>query len=330
MKNKFSLYSSSTKLLIKEASKRKIQINYIYPGNLLEFVFNDHQEYIYNQQISKTSCVALQICKHKEITKILLKKSGLNITKGIIIDIKKPLMNFEKNNLKYPIITKPLFGAHGDLIFTNINNINDLKQKITNYQNKYDKILIEEQFIGNDYRIFATKEKTIAIIKRVPANIIGDGVNNIKQLIEIKNRDSRRKDSKIHGALTKIKIDNIVLSYLKMQKISLNYIPKKNKVIFLRNNANISTGGDSIDCTDKAHESVKKIAVRAINAIPGLCYGGVDIMTKDITKKQNKSDYVILEVNANPGFDMHHFPYQGKPRNIAKEIIDVAFPETKK
>ena len=50
---------------------------------------------------------------------------------------------------------------------------------------------------------------------------------------------------------------------------------------------------------------------------------------QDISKKPTKNSYIIIEINASPGIFMHHSPYKGRPRNVAKEIIDILFPETK-
>ena len=100
--------------------------------------------------------------------------------------------------------------------------------------------------------------------------------------------------------------------------------------IYLRNESSVSTGGDSIDVTDLVHPDLKKIAIKAVRAIPGLAYAGVDLMTnKDISKKPTKNSYIVLEINSSPGIDIHHFPFKGKSRDVAKGIIDILFPETK-
>lgn len=104
----------------------------------------------------------------------------------------------------------------------------------------------------------------------------------------------------------------------------------RDQKIYLRKNSNLSTGGDSIDLTDETHPELKKIAVKAINAIPGLAYGGVDLMSsRDISKKPTKNSYIILEINSSPGISMHYDPIKGKTRDVAKDVIDLLFPETK-
>ena len=330
MNKKYLSFTSSTQLLIKEALSRGIKVDPIYPRRLLKLIYKNHIEYIFNQQISKTSGVGLKICDNKSITKELVKKAGLKVAKGILLEIEK--FNESEKEIKkltFPVIIKPLSESHGTSVITNINDIQELKLILKRFKNKYKEILIEEQFVGEDYRFFTTKNKVLGVIKRIPANVTGDGKHTVRQLINIKNKDSRRGEKRSYKALMKIETDDIVLDYLKKQKMTLNTILKNDQIIYLRKNANISTGGDSIDCTDIAHKSIKDIAVKAIRSIPGLCYGGVDIMTKDITKLPGSDNYILLEINASPGFDIHTYPYQGKGRDIAGEIVNIAFPETR-
>ena len=47
---------------------------------------------------------------------------------------------------------------------------------------------------------------------------------------------------------------------------------------------------------------------------------GIDIITDNISKPLTKNSGLI-EVNSCPGVRMHHFPHEGKPRNVAREIL---------
>jgi len=175
----------------------------------------------------------------------------------------------------------------------------------------------------------ATKRKVIGVINREPANVTGDGTHGIGELVEMKNRDPKRGDE--HDSfLTKIKIDGTVIKKLSEQGLTPDSVPANGVKIYLRNNSNLSTGGDSVDYTDIIHPGYKKIAVRAVRAIPGLAYSGIDLMSRDISEKPAPGSYIIIEMNSSPGLRSHHEPYSGKSRDAAKEIIDMLFPETKK
>jgi len=307
--------------IIEEAKRRGIKVIAILDGIIDLFNLEDHTEYLCKQFISKTSAVATYITNNKEVTKVFLQRAGLNVPRGKAYDrddFESAEREIEK--LNWPLIIKPTASAKGDSVFTNISTTQELSTAWQQVAQKHQKILIEEMFEGQDYRIFALPEKVIAITQRIPANVIGDGKKTIKELIEEKNGDEKR--------LVKIQVDEIAVSFLEKSGFALDSVLEKDKLVFLRKNANISTGGDIVDVTDNVHESVKTLAIKAIKAVPGLAYGGVDLMSKDVTIEQNDGNYTILEINASASIKMHHFPTTGKPRNVAKEIVDIMFPET--
>ena len=330
-----SIKSISTTLLSDEAIRRGIKVDHInyYQEKMafLELSYRKHFEYIIGQNISKTSSAANYAVENKALTKSLLSREKISVAEGALFHKNKisEAYKFIKR-IGYPIVIKINDGAHGNLVYIGINNIKDCKRAIDCILKESDYILIEKEFKGKEFRFITTTKKVLAVTYRDPANVIGDGIHNIKELVKIKNSDPMRGE-KNEKPLTKIKIDNITKQNLIEQNIKLDYIPNKKQKIYLRKESNISTGGDSIDVTDKVHQELKKIAVKAVQAIHGLAYAGVDLMAnKDISKKPTKSSYIIVELNSSPGIYPQRFPYKGKPRNVAGEIIDILFPETKK
>ena len=94
-------------------------------------------------------------------------------------------------------------------------------------------------------------------------------------------------------------------------------MPDPQKVVFLRDNANLSTGGTAIDVTEQVHPSNSALAVRAARAL-GLNVAGVDLVAERIDRLDPAA--TIIEVNASPGIRMHHYPTEGKPRDAGGKI----------
>ena len=94
---------------------------------------------------------------------------------------------------------------------------------------------------------------------------------------------------------------------------------------FLKENGNISTGGEAVDCTDRIHPENSSFAVRAASVI-GLDIAGIDIACQDISQPITATGGAIIEVNAAPGIRMHLYPSKGKRQNVAESIIDMLFP----
>lgn len=325
MKKEFNI---ATKLLLEECKKRGGKIETIYPGLVAKIDIRGHIEYTYNQYFSTLSAVANRSCANKAITREFLKLNTVSVADGREFSIleQKRAIEFAKSK-DWNIVLKPTDGGKGDCVFSNINNLKEFLFCWDRLFKKYKTALLEKKFEGKEYRILATREKVLAITYRKPANVVGDGEHTIKELIDDKNSDPRRSDD-IGDPVVKIIVDDVVLNKLKAEKKALSDIPFKGEVVYLRDNSNISTGGESIDFTDIAHPDVKANAIKAVQSIPGLLYAGVDYMTNDISCPQDKDNYIIVEINSSPGFDLHHFPYEGRPRNVTKDIIDLIFPET--
>ncbi|MFW7394673.1 bifunctional glutamate--cysteine ligase/glutathione synthetase, partial [Vagococcus fluvialis] len=103
------------------------------------------------------------------------------------------------------------------------------------------------------------------------------------------------------------------------------------QVVYLRENSNVSTGGDSIDVTDDMDESYKKIAEEAVEAL-GAKICGIDLIIPDKTIKGNKKDtsYGIIEGNFNPAMHMHIYPFAGTGRRLTMNVLELLYPDIKK
>jgi D-alanine-D-alanine ligase-like ATP-grasp enzyme len=225
---------------------------------------------------------------------------------------------------------KPSHGLQGKAITMNITDEERytlaIKQALEFTTEEDSGVVVEEQFSGKEYRVLCTRKKVVGIIHRIPANVIGDGVSTVKQLIDKKNSDPRRGKT-LDFALFVIEIDANLIENLSKQNLTLESVPPSGQHIRLRSVSNIMQGGDSIDMTDLVHPSVKEIAVKAITAIPGLGFAGVDFMSTDITALQTSQTYIIVEINSSPGLCIHEFPYEGQRRYTDREFLYVLFPE---
>lgn len=323
----------STYLIANEAERRGIKVNTLITKgvyktkSLLEFQYGGATKYMVGQRVPDTDSVAFWLQKNKYYTKLFLKKRGISVARGEVFSA-QDIESIKKytQEIGYPVVAKKVDGTHGDDVYVNIRSEGDLLNILENFSQN---VLIEEMFSGTEYRIFATRDKFVAATNRIPANVTGDGITDIENLIKEKNADPRRSDGYTTGLVT-IKIDEDLKNFLAKRNLNLSSVPKEGEKIFLRENSNISTGGDSIDVTDLIHPDIKSLAVEAVKSIPGLAYAGVDFLTKkDITVKPSPDSYVIIELNDSPMISMHHFPYEGKERNAAGVIVDIFFPETK-
>jgi glutamate--cysteine ligase len=121
--------------------------------------------------------------------------------------------------------------------------------------------------------------------------------------------------------LEKIQLGEAESIFLQAQQKEFDYIPKQDETVFLRENSNISTGGDSIDFTDDIPDSYKQIAIQAAHALQ-VKITGLDMIIKDITEQPTPDNYAIIELNFNPAIHIHCHPYKGKNRKINEKLMD--------
>lgn len=313
------------RLIIKEALLRKIKvekIDYLPDGGaLFELSYKGHIEYVSKRFTSKTCTFAARCTSDKNLTKIFLRKAGLNMPRSKVFykgEMKTALEFIDE--IGYPVVIKMNNGEDGKNVFVGMDNAEESKKAIRKIIKTGDRFLVEKEFKGKEFRLLASRDKFIAATGRTPAYVLGDGKHNIRELVK----------AKFHH-LEKVKIDYVLKEYLAKQGLDLEFVPAENHQVFIRKTASISTGGERIDVTDQVHPEIKKIAVKTVRAIPGLLYGGVDLISnQDISKKPTKNSYAIIEVNSWPGLELHHNLSFGKSRNVVKEIVDILFPETKK
>lgn len=315
----------STQIIIAEAFKRELKVEVVdRQNNFIRISNGKITEYIKDaSKTSKDSLISYFIMENKNVTKQILHENNLNAPQG------KQFASLEEAKKHYPtlstqdIVVKPNNTNYGiGISFLTSNFSAQDYETAINHALQFDSTVIAEAFIsGEEHRFLIVDYQTAAVCKRVPANVIGDGENNIKRLVEIKNQDPRRGlNHKL--PLEKIQLGETELELLKKQNLTPESIPDNNQQIFLRQNSNISTGGDSFDTTDDIHPSYKKIAETAASLV-GASIAGIDMIIEDVTQPANHDNYSIIEMNFNPVLYIHNFPYQGKNRDVGAKILDL-------
>jgi cyanophycin synthetase len=113
---------------------------------------------------------------------------------------------------------------------------------------------------------------------------------------------------------------------LDRQGLTLDAVPEAGKLVYLRENANLSTGGVAVDATDEICAENQRLCLRAAQAV-GLDVAGVDLVVENPGRPAVQTGGAVIEVNAAPGIRMHHYPMSGQPRDAAGAIVDWLFPE---
>lgn len=325
--------TNSSRLVIEAAERQGIEWR-IHPGTqVVTLSYNGQERSYYHQVPSSTTAIAKYICNRKKVTSNILQQAGVRVPKSFRItpDHDEAYLQTVFDTLQKPLVVKPNNGTWGLHITVGIATFDEYRAAIqfaTEYKpSEHSYVVVEEMFDGEEYRILLTRDKVIGVLQRIPANVVGDGVQTIQQLIQQKNQEPIRNAPDSRRSHKKIRVTEAVQKNLVEQSVTLETIPQSGVLIQLKKVSNVSQGGDAIDVTDQVHPSVKKIALKAIRAVPGLSFTGIDFMTKDISQPQTEETYTIIEMNDSPGFDIHDRPYRGKNRHAAEAFLQLLFPD---
>jgi cyanophycin synthetase len=316
----------STLRICEEAKKRGIPILRIGQNSMFQLGYGKYSKTIEATLDGDTSAIAVDIAQDKLLTKEILEQSCLPVANGMKVESKAEAISGAKD-IGYPVVLKQQFGNQGKGVIPNIKDEKELSDAYELLADDYKDIILEKHINGRDFRVCSVFGDIVAVSERIAPYILGDGISSVEKLIQDINEDPRRGEGH-EKELTKIKIDGALIKYLEQKHYSLNSIlPYKGK-LNLKDNANLSTGGFAIDCTDLICEENIAICKRAASAV-GLNICGIDIICEDIGKPVNEGG-AIIEINAAPGIRMHHNPSMGTKRNVASHIVDKLFKDIPK
>ncbi|PJZ40384.1 bifunctional glutamate--cysteine ligase/glutathione synthetase [Leptospira kmetyi] len=313
----------STQIVIRDALNRGLEVEVLDRKNHFLRLKDSKGNVQYVKEASKTaidSYMSFLVMENKTISKIVMYESGLDVPPGDSFAEADAAFSFWQKNSDRKMVVKPVttnFGI-GITILAPRASEEDAKKAIKIAFNHSESVIVEEFAEGNEYRFLVIGNESIAVCNRIPANVTGDGIHTIEELVSIKNEDPRRGVGHV-TPLEKIQLADTELDVLHQSGFRKDSIPSKDQKVFLRKNSNISTGGDSLDVTDLAHPYYKELAVKAAASV-GAKICGVDIILKDLEKK---GDYRILELNFNPVLYIHNYPYEGKNRDVGNKILDL-------
>ena len=214
--------------------------------------------------------------------------------------------------LGFPVIVKPNGGSQG----SGVSLVQNKREFYTSMRSIFKRervALVQKVVKGKDYRVVVLDNRVISAYERIPLNVTGGGKSMISKLLKIKQHNflilNRDTHIKMNDPRIKIKLGH--------QKMTLRSVLKKGEQVYLLDNANLSSGGDSIDVTKNIHSAFKKIVIQLTKDM-GLRLCGVDVMVRG-TISQKPNVYWILEINAAPGLD--HYSKTGKKQQKIVEDL---------
>jgi cyanophycin synthetase len=326
-----------TRKLKEEAESRDIPVEYLdenrkYPRSgsgsrrrlsLLQLGQGKFQKRIWAPYVSTDSFIAAEVASNKELTSTLLRKAGLPVPRSISVADEESAAR-AASEIGYPVVVKPLDGSQGRGVGVYLEDEAAVRAHypLALRETQSGMVLVEKFVVGRHFRILVVGGRFVAAAERLPGHVVGDGSHTLRELVELSNADPTRALK--HKA--RIAFDDRTIALAQKQGYDPEDILPRGVRVPLVLTCNISTGGTSIDCTDDIHPDNLAICEQAAKII-GLDVAGIDLIALDIAQSVQETDGAICEVNGGPGlFVVHSQPFEGKPRDVIRPVIDHLFP----
>ncbi|HRX71506.1 MAG: N-acetylglutaminylglutamine synthetase [Gammaproteobacteria bacterium] len=259
-----------------------------------------------------TSAIAMSRCDDKRVTRNVLTASGLRMPAQILADDPETVRDFLAHHQR--VVVKPARGEQGHGVQVDLRTPDTVEAAITNARRFCDDVIVEEMVDGEDLRIIVIGYQIVAAATRRPAEITGDGHQNIRTLIE---KQSRRRQAATGGE-SHIPVDTETLRCIEATGYTLDSVLPAGQRLRVRKTANLHTGGTIHDVTDQVHPQVREVAEQAARALE-IPVVGFDFMVPDLAGEP----YAIIEANERPGLANH------EPQPTAQRFVDLLFPHSR-
>ncbi|MET7965245.1 N-acetylglutaminylglutamine synthetase [Micromonospora sp. NPDC005305] len=259
-----------------------------------------------------TSAVAMSRCDDKRVTRRILTEAGLSVPRG-------RTATGDADDLAFladvgPVVVKPARGEQGNGITVGVRTPEALNSAVDLARRFCPDVLIEELRAGEDLRVIVIDHEVVAAAVRRPAQITGDGVHDVTELIE---RQSRRRAAATGGE-SRIPIDDMTREVVAEAGHRMHDVLPEGQVLAVRRTANLHTGGTIHDVTAELHPAIAEACVTASRALD-IPVTGLDLLVP----AADRPEHVFIEANERPGLANH------EPQPTAERFVDLLFPGTR-
>ena len=246
-----------------------------------------------------TGTLATRVATDKRSTHLMMRAAGIPVAEQYVVkDIETALDRAD--TLGYPVVLKANHMELGYGVESDLRDAIALRHAWKSLSKHKRTMLIEKHVPGDVYRINVIDGKTKITVLRLSAEVIGDGVHKVTELIEIANQDPQRSNNRF-SPYELLKLNDIALDMLARQNLAQDSIPAVGQRVLLGLKTNRKDGGTShVLGPDAIHPVNLRLAERAAEILR-LNIAGVDLLLPDVSVSWRKAGGHVCEVNSAPG-----------------------------
>jgi cyanophycin synthetase len=308
----------NTKIILQEAKKLGLKAEIIYPERQLIELSKGSKKILIlrNFRINLSRFDNKEYSLFKDLSYFFWQKNNIPIPKTItVFSFREAKRGIKK--IPLPLVIKDAQASRSKNLWANLSNLKKTFSILKNlFSSPFIKAVIIQEFVqGKEFRILVLKNRILGIAQLIPPVLIGNNRLTIKRLIKELERKIK----------CQIVIDQEMKDLIKKQGFSFNSILPANQKLFLREYSKVKEGGQIKNLSsDSLHPEIKKMCLKAVKVV-GLELAGLDIIAENLSKSPKEQKIKFIEINGRPDVYIHHYPNEGQPVNVTREILKHIF-----
>ena len=320
--------SDRTRCLMHEAKRRKIYMMHFKCGAIKDLFIARYE--------GTTRCfdglprpvgpeaASLAWMDNKPKMRARFAEAGIPIARGESVFTEKEAVRVF-HSLTKPLIVKPHSGSRSRHTTIHIHTESELRVAFRKAKQLSPFALIEEELAGFVYRGTLIGGELVAVMRREPPHIVGDGTRSVRELVDAENGRTERNGATFHPIAT----GGGAAAELARQHFTWESVPKRGEFVTLHQKISRGVGASTTDVTDLMHPENRAL-LQKVGAVLKDPLVGVDFIISDIARSwRGEIQCGVIECNSLPFIDLHHYPLHGAVRNVAGALWDIIFPESK-
>ena len=231
----------STAALVRAAEERRIPWIRLNEQSLIQFGHGRFQQRVQATITSRTPHISVELASDKEETNRILAHLGLPVPHQRLVHREEDAVTAAER-IGYPVVVKPFNANHGRGISIHVTTEEQVRAAFEVAREHSRSVIVESFITGDDHRMLVINGELVAVSRRVPGHVVGDGVHTIEQLVDQVNADPRRGIGH-EKVLTRLVFDHQAETMLEKLGYTRDTVPPAGEPVFLRSTGNLSTSG---------------------------------------------------------------------------------------
>ena len=215
----------------------------------------------------------------------------------------------------FPLCVKPNVGGFSRGSHFPIEDMATLRRAAFLVKAWWPTSVVEQYLAGANYRVLATADELVSVIRRYPPFVDGDGRRTVAELVDAEN--ATREAMGLYPTMHPIGKERPNARHLAKQGLAFDSVPAAGRRVELFHRIALAPGGivETID-RQSIPAANRELFLKVVRAFDAKLFGIDVIFEHGIETPWTDQRCIFLEVNSRPYTRMHAFPRYGEADDL--------------